>query len=419
MPMEISPLLLASPDDDQPTRQLLTALFWRSSAPLVVALLLPGCGSDAGEVRNTADTLTDGSLNCDKDGRWRPMSALKLTQPVDFIALRRDAAFPHPVTRQLDAAGAPCSSAVDRRVCEAEMRRLSLVGTDPQGSHFLTVQGDVVRAYQTLEEKLSLLGSIDTPDEALLLLEHQGLPIGCTVEPTRVTVRGDGYRVATSTSAGDSCPPSRASYVMDVDRKGKVTEIETVNMGPGCTSGRRPPNLMARRGGACGVSALGRYFARSARLEAASVAAFEQLAEELRMFGAPRALVESARRAAEEEVRHAQVTSTLAERYGARPVAAQMARRRLRGRSEVALDNAVEGCALETYSAYLATVQARLTQQHALGADLAQIARDETGHAAFSWQLAAWLEPQLDRPVARSIAQRRLAALRNLGTAQV
>jgi hypothetical protein len=50
-----------------------------------------------------------------------------------------------------------------------------------------------------------------------------------------------------------------------------------------------------------------------------------------------------------------------------------------------------------------------------MGASLRQIARDETRHAAFSWQLAAWLEPGLDVQVRRRISARRLGALAALG----
>jgi hypothetical protein len=85
----------------------------------------------------------------------------------------------------------------------------------------------------------------------------------------------------------------------------------------------------------------------------------------------------------------------------------------------VALDNAVEGCVSETYSAYLATLQARLSRHSDLGAPLAEIARDETNHAAFSWQLAGWLEARLEPGAARSIAARRSAALAQLGARSV
>jgi hypothetical protein len=47
-------------------------------------------------------------------------------------------------------------------------------------------------------------------------------------------------------------------------------------------------------------------------------------------------------------VRHAHDTARLAERFGARPETPRLGRRKLRGLSEVALDNALEGCVAET-----------------------------------------------------------------------
>jgi hypothetical protein len=399
-------------DDDEPTVRLLAGLFWRASTPLISALLLQACGGDGAAIDANRGALRDTSVHCDSAMRWRPMSALKLSQGVDFVALREHASFDHPFIFQRDAAGVPCAHASDPRVCEAELRRVSVMETDQK--HMVSVQGDLVRAYRTLDEMLTLLGTIDTPDEALLLIDHMGLPVGCNDseagEATKVSLRDDGYRI--STRVPDNCGNPRTAYEINVTSAGSVNIANQTKLKPsGCTPGRRPPNLLARRGTETRSAGLARYFAGAARLEAASVDAFEQLAEELRVFGAPRALREAARRAADDEVRHARITSALAERFGARPEQQRLSRCKLRGRAEVALDNALEGCVSETYSAYLATVQARLATRDLMGAGLLQIARDETRHAAFSWQLAAWLEPGLDAQVRRRISARRLGAL--------
>jgi hypothetical protein len=399
------------------TRAFLARLFWQASTPLLASLLLQACAHDGSEgARGSQLALQDGSLTC-SEGRWRPMSGLALAEEVDFAALRYRVGGDHPTIDERDAAGVPCARASDARLCEAEMRRLSIIEATPEKSHFLIGQGDTVRAIEALEDKIKLLGRIDTPDEALLLLEHQGIPVGCTPEgaATRVVLRDDGYRVTTTRRT--NCQPD-TEYAVDVKPDGKV-EIVSETMrpsGPCATPGRRPANLLARVLPGERGHALARYFARAARLEAASVAAFDQLAEELRMHGAPRALREAARRAAEDEVRHAHDTARLAERFGARPETPRLGRSKLRGLSEVALDNALEGCVAETYAAYVATAQARMVTDGELAAPLRRIAEDETAHAALSWNLAAYLEPRLDRQVARRIRELRAQAIARLGS---
>jgi hypothetical protein len=354
------------------------------------------------------------------------MMALKLTQPVDFIALRSTG---QRTIHEFEAAGTPCAQASDKRLCEAELRRVGAETSVATQPHLVFTRGDTVRALRTLEEKLSLLGTIDTPDEALLVLQHNGVHVGCGAVPgmemTQVRVRDDGYRIVTHTPLG--CGNQFYRRFFDVDHAGNMSELadKAVTVGEcfpspiqqgGSAAGRRPPNLLAFRRRPTGASALARYFARVAWLEAASVPAFEQLADELRILGAPRGLRQAALHAAEDEVRHARDTAALAEHFGARPQTPSLARRRLRGRAEVALDNALEGCVHETYAAYLATAQARLARAPRLREPLQRIAQDETRHAALAWQIAAWIEPQLPNASRLRIAARRESALQALGT---
>jgi hypothetical protein len=411
------------------TRLFLGRLFWRASTPLVASLLLGGCmNEEAAALGESAQALTLTNMNCVQT-RWRPMVALKLTEPVDFVAQRSSARGVRPSFTQIDAAGRPCASAAAPRLCEAELARVSLLETEPSSTHLVFTRGDTVRALQTLEQKLSLLGAIDTPDEALLIAQHHGKAILCPApyvsEPVDVRSRAEGgYRIALRASSGCQLEFN----MFDVDRDGTLRELGRSTHGTPCppappasggaggsSAGRRPPNLKSQREANLPASRLARYFAEVAHLEAASVPAFEQLACELRMLGAPRSLREAARRAADDEVQHARITRALAEQYGARPRAPQLTRQRLRGRSEVALDNALEGCVHETYAAYLATAQARLAHGSALAPTLSRIAADETAHAALAWQIAAWLEPQLAPDVRRNIERARAQALQGLG----
>ena len=64
------------------------------------------------------------------------------------------------------------------------------------------------------------------------------------------------------------------------------------------------------------ASVVGDYFASCAHLEAASVVAFDVLADELAAYGAPYDLVASCRDAAIEEVAHAEAVGLPAEVAG-------------------------------------------------------------------------------------------------------
>ncbi|MBA3392541.1 MAG: hypothetical protein H0T89_07855, partial [Deltaproteobacteria bacterium] len=79
--------------------------------------------------------------------------------------------------------------------------------------------------------------------------------------------------------------------------------------------GRRPPGfaLAAPRD----ADPIARFYAEAAQLEAASVDAFEMLADELAHHGAPAALIERTRAAARDELRHAAVMATRAHAAGA------------------------------------------------------------------------------------------------------
>src|SRR5690606_28429461 len=80
--------------------------------------------------------------------------------------------------------------------------------------------------------------------------------------------------------------------------------------------GRRPLGHVEGGDEGC-EDPLGRTLAAMAYLEAASVLAFEQLADQLSGFGAPNELIERCRIAAAEERSHARWLTILAERHGA------------------------------------------------------------------------------------------------------
>jgi hypothetical protein len=165
--------------------------------------------------------------------------------------------------------------------------------------------------------------------------------------------------------------------------------------------GRRPEGLRSDGAVAGRVPLLGALFARMAHLEAASVPAFERLADELAAHGAPERLVRAARRSAVEEVRHARRMEALALRHGASLPEVDVAPFAPRSLEALALENAVEGCVRETFGALLAGWQARCAEDAAVREALASIAPDELRHAELSWAIDAWALEQL-APEARA-----------------
>lgn len=180
---------------------------------------------------------------------------------------------------------------------------------------------------------------------------------------------------------------------------------------PDCT-GRRPDGLTDVES-FCDDE-LGQYFSEVAHLEAASVTAFRALGRQLKAFGAPRSLRRAARQAARDEIRHARLGRTLAERFGGRYVRPNIGSIRDVTLETLARENAVEGCVRETYGALLATYQARHALDPEVRAAMQRIALDETRHAAIAWSIARWVEPKLDPDARARVRGARQAAASDL-----
>ncbi|MCY1036718.1 hypothetical protein OV207_35105 [Corallococcus sp. BB11-1] len=159
--------------------------------------------------------------------------------------------------------------------------------------------------------------------------------------------------------------------------------------------GRRPEGLCSDGALEDRVPALGALFARMAHLEAASVPAFERLADELARHGAPERWVRAARRAAGEEVRHARAMASLAVRHGAAMPEVTVAPFGDRSLEALAIENAVEGCVRETFGALLAGWQARCAEDVTVREALGAIAPDELRHAELAWAIDAWARTRL------------------------
>jgi hypothetical protein len=150
---------------------------------------------------------------------------------------------------------------------------------------------------------------------------------------------------------------------------------------------------------------VGAWLAGAARLEAASVPAFAQLARELAAHGAPAALVARARLAWADEIRHFGLMRALARRHGQDATPPRPPLPDVRPLAEVARENAVEGCVRETWSALVASWQACRAGDGAVRAALAEIAEDEATHGQLAWDVAAWANARLARRQRRVIRQ--------------
>lgn len=161
----------------------------------------------------------------------------------------------------------------------------------------------------------------------------------------------------------------------------------------GCCFGRRTEGLAMPA--LTGADA-GAFLAWAASLEAASVTAFERLADELTAHGAPASLAAAARASARDEIRHAAAVGALARARGATVPEARIDAPVTRTLAAMARENVVEGCVYETWAAMVAWWQA----DHAGAPDVAaaqrRIARDETRHAALAWSVRDWCLSRAD-----------------------
>ncbi len=242
-----------------------------------------------------------------------------------------------------------------------------------------------------------------TEAQAARILDAEGQPIVmecrtvCTelVEATGTTV-GDGSLPdgAVAADAGLGPTPARSTASScEVVSVGDMLEARCHWTVTQFCGGRRPEGLT---GAPPPARTAGAWLARMAWMEAASVDAFVELAEELAGFGAPEVLVRAARDAAEDERLHALVIGSLAQARGAQPMAPSRTPVARRSLEALALDNAIEGGVRETYGALLAGHQATYAQDADVRRVMGAIARDEARHAMLSDRIDAWARSRVD-----------------------
>lgn len=398
----------------------------------IATLTVAACGGQTFTTDKDSGTLPDGGstmdsgvdrtgfdlMLCDANG-YNAASGLSAQNPVQYVELREESMIAmQPIVIAKD--GVACAKAMMPAECTTKLGSLrSSTGWKPDNApgpaqyesheYVAYTRGDEVAAVSTLPDLVQFLSPIDTVKEAALIAVANGHRIVCDGRPNGRKISG-GWEIITQT--GYDCGPGTGidEHVVQVSSNGSFQVTKTVRVRQGndmCAIGRRPEGLERSRASGEGVGA---FFARAAHLEAASVVAFERLAEELRAHGAPEDLVRAAIDAAQDEVRHARATKKIAEKWGARMPEVCVEDRDVRDLFSIALENAIEGCVRETFGALVATYQAERAGDRTIARAMKQIAKDETRHATLAWRVAEWADARITEEQRAEIARARTDA---------
>lgn len=393
----------------------------RIFATLLTPALVGGCGNEIDEAQFSYDMCGPKSPPSAMLGSVVPESA------VDYLEVRSfDESFDGEPTeyRVGQTTGTACATASDEGACLDALDTLELISDISDSGFDLATYymfpytvGDEVDAIRSRGALATFLGEIDSPGDAAMLARYSGRELNC-IDGPEVGDHAEGFVVYTTSGSGCGASDDVENHVLLVRTDGtmEILESELIEKGePGCVIGRLPPGLCGRRSPrARSTNPIGAFLAKVAKLEAASVPAFEQLTSELLLHRAPPPLVRAAIQARDDEVRHARVMARHARSYGGHPHPPTVVRTPPRSLAAVAGDNAIEGCIRETFGALVATVQARRARTPRLRRSFARIARDETRHAALSWELDRWAQARMSAPERARLARQRATASEQL-----
>jgi hypothetical protein len=350
-------------------------------------------------------------------GSQRWLSGLTPAVPTEYMELRLIHGGQQETSERI---GVLCGGARDAPACEASFGRLSGEGFTfgyvvqvMHAAQIAATQGDDALLIAHQGRVVPFLAPIDTPQDAMFVVQSAMREIHCSAGGSKPS--GDGFDVQAFSYPGCG---GKTRHVVHVDADGNMRDVSSVVLEeptPNCQVGRRPAGLYAATHRASGHTA-GGWFARCATLEAASVYAFQRLRRELRKHGAPRSLLDAARRAERDEVRHARVVAGLARAFGVETPPARVEKLPIRDLASIALENVVEGCVRETYGALAAKWQARHAVSSRVRRAYARIAGDELRHAELGWRVAAWAEARLSRGARARVRAARREAVSELLT---
>ncbi len=302
--------------------------------------------------------------------------------------------------------GSPCSNALDIDSCNT---LLDVTSDDYLPNSLILTFGDDVRKLEGKSEVLEFLGPIDTQQKALLWMQVNSFDITCDAATSAVAASEkttSWFGLYSETLECDTPAPVDVHVEISINVHGDIKELNrqyAPNFEEDCnfTSGRIPPGQLTLHGtNDCEEDrALGAMFAKHAAYEAASVDAFNHLKNELEFYGAPSSILAKIQSAANDEVRHAEQVEALALQYGCKAEGFTVDTGPIRSLEEIAFDNMAVGCIGETWGALIGLYQASHAQRPEIRNVMRQIAEDEVGHAALSWEIHQWLHSQLSDDV--------------------
>lgn len=233
-----------------------------SAVGLVLVVLTAGCSSepfgdaDGGVPANMIAACTDGALNL--------CAGFAPARAVDYVGFRTESTTPRPATGDAGATGAteaawtatlgpdqvgtPCGGASDRAACEDRLAKLRVLGDACQGVPIVpkdvasgaaeapqqsgycsttylvyTLGNDVVSLVDPVAVR-QFLGTIDSPQEALYLVQASGESVGCGGSaPAAYREVEDGYEVQSATPL--RCAGSTTQKILHVSRDGAITVV--------------------------------------------------------------------------------------------------------------------------------------------------------------------------------------------------
>jgi hypothetical protein len=303
-----------------------------------------------------------------------------------------------------ESAGTPCSGAADLASCRvdfAELTRSDRGFGEAFWTRFIITDKDGAREISSVAEMEVFLGTINTFNEAALILSLRGIWTDCS----QLSKVGDDYVTEVIRTVGCEALAERNELTLGPDGTTEEVLIETIPSG--CVEGRLTDGVCLDSSDPHAAKDLGLYLSGVCQLETAAVAAFMQLADELKRHNAPEALVRGARHAAYEEIEHAQATHSLASRFGGSPRPVDFRPRLHRSLLEIAMENAREGCVRELFGAACAHLQAKQARDPEIKKTFARIAEEETGHAEWSLALDLWLRDRLSEAEWTQVEQAR------------
>jgi hypothetical protein len=381
---------------------------------ILVASFVPGCGGIDRE-QFTANACAGTTV----------LDGVTPASPVDFMEYRQTFSFTDPPMFDVlasqgvacsKASGSACSDALAALPVSAGWKMGSNGFSEPATRSLVFTRGDDVGHLTTVAALKTFLAPVENARDAMFLINNELADHNVICDELNVVEVSDGFDVLTTSGSACGEGSHRDENIVHVSSTGEVTVTESViveNGDPGCAIGRRPEGLIPSQSSRQ-TRGVGTFFADAARLEAASVFAFERLEAELRGYRAPRTLVRDARRARNDEVRHARMTRRIAKKNGAIPAAVRVRRPSDRSWIDFVKENAIEGCIRETFGALVATYQAKHATDEHIKAAMRVIAEDETRHASLAWRVAKWAEDKLSAEQIAEVRALQIAEVRRM-----